>query len=102
MDILQRGLTQALRHDHGLIYEVGVDAREVDRDRLHTWLTADALPEQLPVAAHVLLSTLETLATTGAREDELAAYRRRVEDASSHPRARSVSCRARPAPYSTG
>jgi hypothetical protein len=33
------------------------------------------------MAAHVLLSTFETLATTGAQEAELADYRRRVEDA---------------------
>jgi hypothetical protein len=85
LDILQRRLTQALRHDHGLTYEVGVDALDVDRDHLHVWLTADALPEQVPMAAHVLLSTFETLATTGAQEDELAAYRRRVEDGYESP-----------------
>jgi zinc protease len=85
LDILQRRLTQALRHDHGLTYEVGMDAREVDRDHLHVWLTADALPEQLPMAAHVLLSTFETLATDGAQEDELAAYRRRAEDGFESP-----------------
>ncbi len=85
MDILQRRLTQALRHDHGLTYDVGMAAVEVDRDHLHVWLTADALPEQVPMAAHVLLSTFETLATTGAREDELAEYRRRLEDRYASP-----------------
>ncbi len=85
LDILQRRLTQALRHDHGLTYDVGMDVQEVDRDHLHAWLTADALPEQVPMAAHVLLSTFETLATTGAQHAELAAYCRRVEDAYESP-----------------
>jgi len=80
LDILQRRLTQALRHDHGLTYDVGLDVLEVDSGHLHAWLTADALPEQVPMAAHVLLSTFEALAVTGAQEAELAAYRRRVED----------------------
>jgi predicted Zn-dependent peptidase len=85
LDILQRRLTQALRHDHGLTYGVGMDAVEVDWDHLHVWLTADALPEHVPMAADVLLSTFETMATTGAREDELAAYRRRVADGYESP-----------------
>ena len=80
LDILQRRLTQALRHDHGLTYDVGMGALEVDPDHVHTWLTADVLPEQVPMAAHVLLSTFESLAATGAQEAELAAYRRRIED----------------------
>jgi zinc protease len=85
LDILQRRLTQALRHDHGLTYDVGMGAQEVDPDHVHTWLTADVLPEHVPMAAHVLLSTFETLATTGAQEAELAAYRRRVEDGYESP-----------------
>lgn len=85
LDILQRRLTQALRHDHGLTYDVGMDIQEVDRDHLHAWLSADVLPDQVPMAAHVLLSTFETLAVTGAKEAELAAYRRRVEDAYQSP-----------------
>ena len=85
LDILQRRLTQALRHDHGLTYDVGMGAQEVDRDHVHTWLTADVLPEQVPMAAHVLLSTFETLATTGAQEAELASYRRRLEDGYESP-----------------
>jgi len=85
LDILQRRLTQALRHDHGLTYGVGMDVQEVDRDHLHAWLTADALPEQVPMAAHVLLSTFENLATTGPQEDELATYCRRVEDSYASP-----------------
>lgn len=85
LGILQRRLTRALRHDHGLTYDVGMGAQEVDPDHVHTWLTADVLPEQVPMAAHVLLSTFETLATTGAQDEELAAYRRRVEDAYESP-----------------
>jgi zinc protease len=85
LDILQRRLTQALRHDHGLTYDVGMSAQEVDPDHLHTWLTADVLPEQVPMAAHVLLSTFETLAATGAEEAELAACRRRLEDGYESP-----------------
>ncbi|HTU73564.1 MAG TPA: insulinase family protein [Trebonia sp.] len=85
LDILQRRLTQALRHDHGLTYDVGLDVQEVDSGHLHAWLTADALPEQVPMAAHVLLSTFETLATAGPREAELAAYRRRVADGLASP-----------------
>jgi hypothetical protein len=37
------------------------------------------------MAAHVLLSNFETLATTGAQEAELAAYRRRIEDGYESP-----------------
>ena len=80
LDILQRRLTQALRHDHGLTYDVGVSAQEIDADHIHAWLTADVLPEHVPMAAHVLLSTFETLATSGPQEEELAAYRRRTEE----------------------
>ena len=101
LDILQRRLTQALRHDHGLTYDVGMGAQEVDRDHVHTWLTADVLPEQVPMAAHVLLSTFETLATTGAQEAELASYRRRLEDGYESP-ARSGCSSVTPAPSSTG
>jgi zinc protease len=79
-DVLKRRLTQALRHDHGLTYDVGLGVQEIDPDHLHTWLTADVLPEQVPMAAHVLLSTFETLATAGAQEAELADYRRRIQE----------------------
>jgi hypothetical protein len=85
LDILQRRLTQSLRHDHGLTYDVGMGAQEADPDHVHTWLTADVLPEQVPMAAHVLLSTFESLAATGAQEAELAAYRRRIEDGYESP-----------------
>ena len=95
LDILQRRLTQALRHDHGLTYDVGMGPQEVDPDHVHTWLTADVLPEHVPMAAHVLLSTFETLATTGAEEAELAAYRRRIEDGFESPA--SPIAAARPA-----
>lgn len=85
LDILQRRLTQALRHDHGLTYDVGMGAQEIDPDHLHTWLTADVLPEQVPMAAHVLLSTFETLTASGAQDAELATYRRRIEDVYESP-----------------
>ncbi|HUN37365.1 MAG TPA: insulinase family protein [Trebonia sp.] len=85
LDVLQRRLTQALRHDHGLTYDVGLDVLEVDSGHMHAWLAADALPEQVPMAAHVLLSTFETLTATGAQEAELAAYRRRIDDGYASP-----------------
>jgi zinc protease len=85
LDILQRRLTRALRHDHALTYDVGIGVQEVDWNHLHAWLVADALPPQVPMASHVLLSTFETLAVTGAQETELAAYRHRVKDAYESP-----------------
>jgi hypothetical protein len=64
---------------------LGIGVQEVDWNHLHAWLVADALPPQVPMASHVLLSTFETLAMTGAREAELAAYRHRVKDAYESP-----------------
>jgi len=85
LDILQRRLTQSLRHEHGLTYDVGLDVLDVDSGHMHAWLAADALPEQVPMAAHMLLSTFETLGVTGAQETELAGYSRRVEDGYAAP-----------------
>lgn len=85
LGILRRRLTQAMRHDHGLTYDVGLDVLDVDAGHSHAWLTADALPEQVPMAGHVLLSTFETLSVTGAQEEELVAYRRRLEEGYASP-----------------
>lgn len=87
LTVLKRRLTQALRHDHGLTYDVGVDMMDVDTSHAHAWLTADALPEQVPMAAHVLLSTAEALASGGASTAELAEYRSRTQEALQAPSA---------------
>lgn len=67
LTVLRRRLTQVLRHDHGLSYDVGVSMMDVDTSHAHAWLTADTLPEQVPMAAHVLLSAVEALASDGGQ-----------------------------------
>jgi predicted Zn-dependent peptidase len=85
MDILQRRLTQELRHEHGITYNVGAAAEDLDRDHVHAYLAADALPEQTPMAAHVLLSAFEALADNGCGAAELDGYGRRMREAYEGP-----------------
>jgi zinc protease len=85
VEILQRRLTQVLRHEFGLSYHVEATGDELSYDLTHTWLAADALPDRLAMAAHSMLSTLETLVAGGCTEDELTAYRERLSAARTSP-----------------
>ena len=83
--ILQRRLTQELRHQHALTYNVEAVAEDIDRDHAHTYLAADALPEQTPMAAHVLLSTFESLADGGCDAADVEWYGRQLSEAYEGP-----------------
>ena len=72
VEILQRRLMQVLRHEFGLSYHVEATGNELSYDLMHTWLAADALPDQLPMTAHSMLNTVEALAAGGCTETELA------------------------------
>jgi zinc protease len=77
--ILQRRLTQVLRHEHGLSYDVQLASEDVGRDDVHWWVAADALPEQTPMAAHMLMTTVESLVDGGCGAGELEDYQRLVQ-----------------------
>lgn len=85
VDVLQRRLTQVLRHEHGLTYDVRVAAEELSRDLVHHWMTADALPEQLPMAAHSMFTVFESLAAGGCDPTEIKDFVRRMADAYASP-----------------
>jgi hypothetical protein len=83
--ILQQRLTQVLRHEHGLSYDVQLASEDVGRDDVHWWVAADALPEQTPMAAHMLMATLEALVAGGCTAAELEGYHRLVQDQVQQP-----------------
>jgi zinc protease len=85
VDVLQRRLTQVLRHEHGLSYDVQSVTEDLDRDLIHAWIAADALPEQTPMAGHSMLTAFETLAEDGASQAEIDDYGRRLRDAYESP-----------------
>jgi hypothetical protein len=77
LHILRERLTHVLRHERGLSYGVQVASELIDAVRVHTWITADALPEQTATVAHAMLTTFETLASAGSTGEELTEYGRR-------------------------
>lgn len=83
--ILQQRLTRVLRHEHGLSYDVQLDSEDVGRDDVHWWVAADALPEQTPMAAHVLMQAVEALAAGGGDAGELEGYQRLVKEQTQQP-----------------
>jgi hypothetical protein len=83
--ILQSRLTQQLRHERGLSYEVTSALEHLDPRMHHAWIAADALPDEVPMAAHVALTELEQLATEGATERELADYVQQMRRAGDAP-----------------
>jgi zinc protease len=85
VDVLQRRLTQVLRHEHGLSYDAQCASGDLDRDLVHTWVAADALPEHTPMAAHSMLSAFESLAEDGCGQAEIDDYGRRLRDAYESP-----------------
>ncbi len=89
--VLRRRLTQVLRHEHGLSYDVQLAGEDVSRDAVHWWLAADALPEQTPMAAHVLMSTVEALVSEGCDAAELDAYQRLTQDHAQQPEAAAAA-----------
>jgi zinc protease len=86
-EIAQRRLTQALRHDSGLSYQVPLAVEDLGDGLMHTWLAADALPDHVPAAAHKMLSTFEDFVAEGCTWAELAAYRERLSESYSSPSA---------------
>jgi zinc protease len=72
--ILQSRLTQQLRHQRSLSYQVTSASECLDPRLRHAWIAADALPDEVPMAAHVALTVLEELAADCATEQELADY----------------------------
>ena len=74
LSILQSRLTQQLRHQRGLSYQVTSASEYLDSRLRHAWIAADALPDEIPMAAHVALTVLEELAADCATEQELADY----------------------------
>jgi hypothetical protein len=79
LDVLQHRLTRELRHERGLSYNVELAGEHLDAGVLrHVWLAADALPEQVPMAGHIMLGTFEKLADGGGTAEEIADYSRRL------------------------
>lgn len=70
--ILASRLTHELRHQRGLSYQVTSALEYLDARQRHAWIAADALPDEVPMAAHVALTVLEDLAANGATDQELA------------------------------
>src|SRR6202046_1808076 len=85
LSVLQQRLTTELRHDRGLSYSVALAGEYLDAGLRHAWVAADALPEQAPMAAHVMLGTFEKLADGGASAEEIADYSRRLQDIYASP-----------------
>ena len=83
--ILQSRLTHQLRHQRGLSYQVTLASQYLDLRLRHAWIAADALPDEIPMAAHVALTVLEELAAGGATEQELADYVQRSSRAAEAP-----------------
>jgi zinc protease len=83
--ILQQRLTQVLRHEHGLSYDVQLVREDVGRDDVHLWVAADALPEQTPMAAHMLMTTFEALVDGGCGTGELESYQRLCQERAQQP-----------------
>ncbi len=81
LDVLQQRLTRVLRHERGLVYDVQRAQEDLDRDTIHAWLAADALPESIPAAAHAMLTTFETLADAGCEAAEIEDYAARMRTA---------------------
>ena len=59
LSILQSRLTQQLRHQRGLSYQVTSASEYLDSRLRHAWIAADALPDEIPMAAHVALTVFE-------------------------------------------
>lgn len=95
LDVLQRRLTQVLRHEHGTTYGVQLDSDEIGRDQIHSWIAADALPEQVSMAAHGMLSTLELLRDDGCDPADIKDFARRVTEAYESPAAPPMLLRSR-------
>ena len=83
--VLQRRLKKVLRYERGLSYNVRAIWHELYRDQAHIWLAADALPDQISIAAHTMLGTIEGLASAGCTEEEIQDHTRRVRDACQSP-----------------
>lgn len=79
-DVLQQRLTKVLRHEHGLSYRVQATRDELHTDLAHSWLAADALPDQISVTAHTMLGALEQLASDGCTPEEIQDYTRRLRE----------------------
>jgi zinc protease len=77
-DVLQRRLTQVLRHELGVSYHVQASFEELSDGQTHVWLAADSLPDQVAALSHAMLGTFEALVDEGCTETELKAYAERL------------------------
>ena len=93
LNVLQQRLSTQLRHDRGLAYSVNLAGEHLDAGLRHAWVAADALPEQAPMAAHVMLDTFEKLAGGGATAEEITDYSRRLQDIYASPAGPTVVLR---------
>jgi zinc protease len=80
LDVLQRRLTQVLRHEHGLSYGVRAFDDRVDADQGHAFIAADGLADQLPAVAHAAMTAIEALADDGCRAEEIEDHVRRLRE----------------------
>jgi zinc protease len=85
LDIMQRRLTRVLRHELGVSYMVLGTSDPCDAEVSHGWLFADALPDQVSLAAHSALTTIEDLADSGCKPEEIEEYTRRYRDLHGSP-----------------
>jgi len=85
LNVLQERLRTELRHDRGISYNVELTGEHLGPGLGHAWVAADALPEQIPIAAHIMLGTFERLADDGGTAEEIAGYSRRLRDIYASP-----------------
>jgi zinc protease len=90
LDILRERLTRVLRFEHGLSYGVELAGELLDAELAHSWLAADALPEQQPMVAHTMLTTIESFLDDGSSPEEIGTYARRLRDRYAAPSAPAV------------
>ncbi len=69
--VLQNRVHDALRREHGVVYDVAVDSERVGRDSRRLVLLTDPLPELRYRAGRLLTGTLEQLAQEGVTDEEV-------------------------------
>jgi hypothetical protein len=85
VQILRERLVQVLRHELGITYDVQSAVEELGPELRHTLIAADALAEQLPMAAHALLTELERLIDNGCDAAELDEVARKMRESLTGP-----------------
>jgi hypothetical protein len=85
VQILHERVTRVLRHELGLTYDVQQVAEELGPELVHSWVAADALTEQVPMASHALLTEFERLIGSGCDVAEIDEVARRMRAAYQGP-----------------